>query len=274
MKRKGLLYAVTVIAFVGLLAVSQPAWAWFILPSWGAETSSWITLAPSYWLGGGLWASDGGAGLTSAYSSLSDFRGSTKSSSMLQATGPLTPILRSDASIVTIYDTWGAWGKAFAVEEYTYTGAAQATLTLNTSLTGAITNPYEGNALNSTGIYASIYVLNSQNFYYSMSIGTLLYESGVTEKGHVDYGMTATGSYNQSQEIAFSVTPGETFYVWAMLDTLAQWTGTSADAYSTLTMSFDNNNDLRAHAAVPLPPSLLLLAPGLAGLAALRLRRR
>ena len=245
---------------------------------WGAETLNVVIYAPSYWGGSNsnpVYDYDGGQGYVSAASSISDYRGHTASSAILRFNGGLTPRLSSDAFVTADDRLWGASGTVWAIEQYTYTGTAPTDLTLNVHISGSLfVNPAEystsyGTVTSGTRIEADVYIFNQNNFGYYHDIGTLIGEAGATSKGSVSFWYDEDGDYDDNGQIVFSVNPGETFYLWSMLETPAQWVGSFADAGSTMTMSFVDGSNLQT-GTVPIPGSLFLFVPGLVCLMAFR----
>jgi hypothetical protein len=274
MKKKRMLFSVMV-ALVAFLMFSANVSA--SLSNWGAETINVVEYAPSYWGGSNsVYASDGGQGKVSANSLVSDYRGNTESSAVLG----LTPRLSSKAYVNDNSSLWGARGTAWAIEGYTYTGSVAKDFTLNVNIQGSLfknkdvyPSQYGGGSITSdTVLRADVYVFDEANFTYSLGIGTLVYENGATVKGSVSFAYDQDGTYNESGQILFSVNPGESFYLWSKLETLAQWYPSYSDAGSTLTMSFADGSNLLQAASVPIPGALFLFAPGLAGLIAIRRR--
>jgi len=260
---------------VGTIAPSGNALAVIVLDPWGAETYVWITYAPSYWGGfspvPSIFDYDGGQGSFSSYSSASDFRGDGQAAAQLQGSG-IMPVLKAESYVASSDETWGTWTTAFAIEGYTYSGTGAQTFNLSASLTGDINNPYAGDPLNGTALRADIYIFNAENFVWCTDPGTLLYEYGATTKADpIEFSADETGHVSLTDSRSFSVEPGETFYLWAMLEAKAQWAPSYADAFSTLDLQFDSTEGLTP-ASVPVPGSVILLGSGLIGLIGLRRR--
>ena len=72
---------------------------------------------------------------------------------------------------------------------------------------------------------------------------------------------------SRTATLSFSVTPGETFYVWERLDTSARLDARYADAFNTMTAAFDHPELVVAVNNVPEPGCLPLLLCGFAAFA-------
>lgn len=157
------------------------------------------------------------------------------------------------------------------------------TNTSSVPLDTALVLKLSANMSGDNDLKASVYLFEEANFEFHRDTGTMLFESSavlwpefkpftnnlgpegfdVSFKNH-------SGAVDEMRSFPFTVEPGESFYVWAMLIATADNPGL-VDASSTLTASFTNTNGL-SPAAVPEPTSGLLLALG--GLALLLPRRR
>lgn len=265
--------------FIGcmLLQANRVSAAAVVLdPQWGAEATTATFWAPSYWTDFAL-DSDGGVAVESAYSDIADARGNAKASAELLAGGGITPTLKAEAYHTSEPSLDGAYGSAFAIEAYQYNGLATLDLTLTGTLTGDLYKPSGSD--DATGISAQIYIFKERNFYYCGDIGTLLGEYLAVSKGDFSLGIneTVTGGVD-ADSMTFTVDPGEIFYLWAELNTYGLWDNAYADAFSTLTLDFDQDGDLQAHAlgnpAVPIPSAILMIGPALLALIGLRRKIR
>lgn len=145
-------------------------------------------------------------------------------------------------------------GTAFGVQGYTYTGPAK-NLTLNISLDGSITDNPSGYTNNTLG--ASIAVLKGSSLDWFPDFATLVFEVAgetTTQAGVVQMFLSNPG-LNQSttDSISFDIDSGEEFYVVTEMTATGQ--NGIADAWSTLTVTFDDDSGLTP-AIVPEPPAI------------------
>jgi hypothetical protein len=206
-------------------------------------------------------ASAGGAGETSTTLTLP--RGDSalaEASSSLNSNGYI-PTLRTRATA----SPTRANAVAVGVQGYRNNSGAIINTTLSLDLSATITG---GN-----DIGASVYLFKTAGFEYYADSGTILFESsselwdGVEpfannlgpEGFDIDI-KNFSGTVDEQRTFDFSIAPGESFYVWARLETEADNPGV-ADAYSTLTATLSNTEGL-APALVPEPDVALLFLIG------------
>lgn len=166
-----------------------------------------------------------------------------------------------------------AWTGVFVSDLFVYTGSAPTTLSLSYQLDGLLadTGAYSTIADPLTRIHAQVAVFEDTPSYMFMDgIGTLLSEVGATllETGGVpamdlDTLLIDSDTNGQrvtrSTSVSFDVVPGQTFYVWQTLRASAAFGEREADAWGTLTASFDQPESVSSLSNVPEPSTVLLM---------------
>jgi len=168
--------------------------------------------------------------------------------------------------------------EAFASELYEYLGSSPTNLSITFTLTGSVSNsPADPNF--STGLFASVAVIEPLNYFFSTDLGALRFDTNhpvvktFDQNTLVRTADTAGGTVTLQTTLTFPVVPGEQFYVWQKLAAWATGGSRSADAFSTMTATFDQPSLVRS-LSVPEPGVALLLGCGLLGLAAFGSVRR
>lgn len=258
-----------------LLIVSGSAHAAVV--GWGAATTnSTASNCPSNGLcttannGDFAYNGDGGEGQSSAASSETTY-GTSNAASTLSGTS-FTPNLQAYAQAS---DNGGAFANAMGVQGYTYTGVAK-TITLDLNLSATIDDGSEGEA----EAFAKIAVIFADQLGFYTDFGTAVFEAApsgsVRTLTQSDLRITSSTNLT-SHSLSFDVLPGDEFLVWAGLRANA-WRGGEADAFSTLTMMFDDPTGLAAASqplvgAVPLPAGVWLFLSGVALVSGLSRRK-
>ncbi len=214
-------------------------------------------------------------------------RGLSRASSFLSGatTNPLPPVLRAEARLSGMFSTTSFNGsvpiagasftQAGAIETYQYTGSVPTTLTLTYLFHYDYFN--NGGHPGLSGLAFSCGVLGNVGFYsthietLTLEGGAFLLGSGGTDAEFFTYTNATTGGFvTQTIVLPFDVVPGQVFSVVARLQANAVGGTSYADAYSTVSGSFDRP-DLITSLSAPAPSAGGLLALG--ALAASRRRR-
>ena len=236
------------------------------LTQWGTTASARTASCPSFCTSFAFGPSDGGQEEASASTNFSDSRGDAAGAAMLDASSGISlPTLRAQA-FVTGSGTSSAFGSALGVEGYTYNGASARTFDLDIMLTGTVFDPTPADG--DTSIDASVSVFGASFFEFGFDYASLVFEFGVTDLGTSDLTLL-NGNTSASDTLTFTVQPGQSFFIQTTLGASAERDMSSADAFSTLSLAFQDANGLTAASGtvVPEPGTAILFALGLAGLA-------
>lgn len=242
-----------------------------IISGWGAYSSvSTNGNCPSRGsCSGGFseYANDGlyTGGSSSASVRLANDSGSVSASSTLAGTG-YTPILRANAASNV---GTGAWATAYAVQGYTYMGAADTTLRLDFTLHGI-------NSSADASIRGDVAILRGNQLEFYPHFATEVYEFGYDmidtfggQKSIKNIFMNDVGESTLSSFLDISLSYGDDFFIVSSLGANA-YMGSTADAFNTLTMQFSGVGaaDLQAASvsAVPVPAAVWLFGSGLISL--------
>ena len=207
-----------------------------------------------------------------------DGRGTVSASVALQG-GLSIPELKAKAASVDA----NGWVSAMAmgIQGYQFTGADGTTITLDSALTGSVTN---NSGSDVTGLSVGVWLMMDDpsvvfpvattmsdllaQILYMPVVDSFSWENLST--GVVDRSTTTTDLNDQLQII---LNNGDEFYVLAALTAATDGTGSIADAFSTFGMSF-NTTQLVPAAVVPAPAAAWLFGSGLLGLVGIARRKK
>lgn len=180
-------------------------------------------------------AEDGGVNDKFASAELDNPFGNGRAIAKVDGAG-FTPVLKAESNS---YSGRGMNANAWGVQQYTYTGSVATTLTLALNLDGEV----EGNGL----ISGAVAVIKGDEIPWTSDIATLVYEMVPYEDvlGYESVFIHASTASEVGTIIEFDVEPGDQFFVRADLKTRGR-NGSSADAYNTFTMEFDDTTGLVA----------------------------
>lgn len=168
-----------------------------------------------------------------------------------------------------------AFTEAFASDLFQYIGSSPTNLSITFTMTGSIANS-PADPTFQTGLFASVAVFEPADYFFTSDLGALQFDIPHPVAKALDQNTlrtTASGTSTLTTTLTFAVQPGEQFYVWQKLSAWAAGDARFADAFSTMTATFDQPNLVRS-LAVPEPGTAALLSAGLVGLAALSRRKR
>jgi hypothetical protein len=205
------------------------------------------------------------------------------------ATGLAIPVLKAES--FSDSEHGGAAASAFAVEAYTNTSGSTQSYALDFLLDAVVVDSTTLSPLDQgTTVVAGGFVVKADSGLYSFSsdfetvIGNLLFQSSIPLELIATDLLTALPNggvpQNLQDTVNFDLADGESAYVLAFLTAQAMRDGSSADAFSTLTVEFQDPIGLvsasnSGSTEVPEPGSLGLMALGaILTLAARRSRRR
>lgn len=223
-----------------------------------ATVTEWATVASGSDLNSGI--NDGGSGISYAYVSGATFQAEASLSG-----ASYTPLLRAE-SVSTNPENADDRTSAYAAGFQVFTSSISQSITLDLSLHGIVSNTSEG----SSYVLGDVKVVGGSNFFTqdtyctngTYAFGTYLCGSNL---GSANMPIR-DGDITLADSITFNVTAGESFAVYGVLRASSYFG--SADAYHTLSMSFENDTYLSAASAsaVPVPAAVWLFLSGLAGM--------
>jgi hypothetical protein len=169
-----------------------------------------------------------------------------------------------------------AFTEAFASDLFEFIGSSPANLSITFTLTGKIANS-PPDPTQQTVIFSQVAVFAPTGYEFTSDLGNLKF-NGTSVELAPDQTLSRTadtsgGTFTLTKTLSWTAAPGDQFYVWQVLRAWAAGDARSADAYSTLTASFDQPQLVRS-LAVPEPAQVVLLTLAAAALLAHRRRRR
>lgn len=265
---------------VAQVTVVEPAWGSQSFASVAdrrfSSTSTNFNFAPS----------NGGPGVLTSNTAISEARGSSSSYSALDATNGISvPLIRTFAT--TGNSNSAASGGSVVVEGYTYTGSSPGTFNLDATLTGSFTsidNDFAGNFATLSiwspegGFGPPVFSRSAEQpddgFFFSSDEGSYL-EFGFDRLATLRLEQNGlNGDDVTSGTLTWTMDPGETVYLWASGRSQVYGPNSTADARNTLTTSFQDSTGLTSLSGgliIPEPSAAVL---GGLGMMALLLRRR
>ena len=254
-------------ALGALSFVASPSSA---LTEWGTGAYTWTMDCPSFCTN--YSASPGGMYLNQDLATAfhSDSRGHAIGEASFPINGVPVPQVRAAAFSIAGLDS--AEADVFGVEGYTYTGPGSQSFTLNIQLTGTVSDPTPGDL--ETYLRAQVYVFDEAGFDFLAASGDP--ENAIIEGATAidSFDFTAYTSGTTPGSVSFTLSSGQSVYVFARLHAIVERDGGVADGYNTLTTSFEDSTGLMAASPIPEPGTVSLLGFGLAALARRRSARR
>lgn len=199
-----------------------------------------------------------------------DGRGTVSASIALQG-GLSIPVLKAKAESVDA----NGWVSAMAIgiQGYQFTGSDGTTISLDSALTGSVTNTSGSDV---TGLSVGVWLIRDDpafTFPSATTLSDLLLQIALMPiEDSFSWEALGTGVVNRSttttdplDQLQITLNNGDEFYVLAALTAAADGTGAVADAFSTFQMGF-NTTQLAPAAVVPVLPAAWLFGSGLLGL--------
>lgn len=217
------------------------------------------------------YSNDGGERTTNAYTTLNDYGYARAYSSFVDDS--FLPILKVKANAG---EGKKASATAWSVQNYTNTGFTTKTIDLDVNLHGSVAS---NAGSSSNNLEAKIAILSGTSLEWNPHFGTLVYE--IAEFGGnsliqdpLSLFISSGNNRNESATISFDIAAGESFFIVSEMNASSR--NGYADAWNTLSMTFQNGSNLQAAiqttsptnpTSVPEPETLFLFALGLTGVA-------
>ena len=199
--------------------------------------------------------------------------------------GALTPVLKAEAYADDLSDLSDPYirGGAYALQTYQNISGTTQTYTLNLNLDGDVLAAPGSSYIDAeVKIYSGINIVSD----YSSCDGAADWMAGFGSwicgsSSEMTAGFTpyiehaADGYQSISDTVSFDIAAGQTFTLYAELEALTF--GGYADAFSTMSMNFDDTTNLAAlgeMSAVPVPAAVWLFGSGLLGLVGVARRKK
>ncbi len=222
---------------------------------------------------------DGGLNVLSSDTGLTSIvQGDARASAAIDNTVLNLPTLKAIATANN--DAW-IGGGSFALQGYEFIGAIADTVNLNITFDGTLTNPDGDDA---TGFAVAMYFFSAAdinsvtiNADPTVVFGAMsLLASALPDNQKYEFTTHTDGAVNETGSLSLLLNPGDQFYLASGLLATAGGGGAIADAFSTLSASFDPGTENVLNAPTPLTvpeaPTWLLLffAPFLKRIRAIR----
>ena len=243
---------------------------------------STISPCPSFCGGSGGesdFDNDGGEGLTSALSSLSNIDGDGRAQTVFVGASLLPELSAeafSNAQALTVRSSRVS-SQATGMQQYFYSGGPSA-VTMSAMFDGTISGEAR-----ITGSLVVARAINGADVPLSTDFGTLVFEilaldDDLESLGEDRSTLSLPGPGADQLDVTFSVNNGDSIFIWASLFATGE-RGGSADAFNTMTLAFDDPTGFDPQLGqtpnpVPVPAAVWLFATALIGFIGISRRRK
>lgn len=215
-------------------------------------------------------ATDGGLGAFSAMTTLSNAMGSGTAVAALDGSS-LLPQLGAQAFANPTFDVTAI---ASGIQVYEYTGSIATTITLSYTFDGILSDAPSDNSQIGSRVGVLRGTVPDDGF--TDDFPTFFLEAPAPLVQFDEFGLTSAtspaGFVSFSSSIFIDLNPGDMITIGAQLVAVGEQ-GASADALSTLTMSFSDSSNLVPIGVVPVPAAAWLFGSALLGFVGLARRR-
>ena len=243
-----------------------------ITTGWGTYASTnTASNCPSYCGGGGDFQYDSmGDEFITASSAEENAYANAKAYASLSGSSYL-PTLKVEASAA---QGKGGSASAFAVQGFSYTGAATSTITLNVNLHGSVGDAASGYSNNTLRGDIAIFIGEGLEWYphFSTLVYEVAYSAPVENAGTESLFITNGNDVNTAVSMSFDLNAGDSFYVVSLM--AANSKNGFVDGWNTMTMDFNDASQLQAVSQVPVPNAAWLFGSALVALAGIGRTRR